>query len=109
MVVTEGRDIRWRDAVPASALTPEGIEAALAKYVDFGAAPEEPAPPPLAFGLRKGLSAEEVEDMLGSPVRKNERMEGTLRVNTRTFERGRERVIAEFVEDVLVRYEVSSN
>jgi hypothetical protein len=35
-------------------------------------------------------------------------MEGTLRVNARTFERGRERVVAEFVEGVLVRYEVSS-
>ena len=102
-------NLRWRDAVPADALTPGAIEAALAKYVDFGKAPDQPDPPPLALGLRKGLSVEEVEDMLGDPVRKNERMEGTLRVNTRTFERGRERVVAEFVEGVLVRYEVSSN
>ncbi|MGH7518589.1 MAG: hypothetical protein ACREOC_14175 [Gemmatimonadales bacterium] len=101
-------NLRWRDAVPASALTPDGVAAALAKYVDFGMAPEQPDPPPLALGLRKGLSIGEVEDMLGEPVRKNERMEGTLRVSTRTFERGRERVVAEFVEDVLVRYEVSS-
>ena len=101
-------NLRWRDAVPASALTSAGVEAALAKYVDFGMAPEQPESPPLALGLKKGLSIEEVEDMLGEPVRKGERMEGTLRVSTRTFERGRERVVADFVEDVLVRYEMSS-
>jgi len=101
-------NLRWRDAVPASAVTPEGVEAALAKYVDFGAAPDQPKAPPLAFGLRKGLSIEEVDAMLGEPVRKHERMEGTLQVSTRTFERGRERVVADFVEGVLVRYEVSS-
>jgi hypothetical protein len=101
-------NLRWRDAIPVSALTPEAIETALAKYVDFGDAPDEPQAPPLASGLRKGLSLEEVDQMLGDPVRKQERMEGTLRVNARTFERGRERVVAEFVEGVLVRYEVSS-
>jgi hypothetical protein len=102
-------NLRWRDAVPVSALTPEGVEAALDKYVDFGEEPDQPEPPPLALGLRKGLSTDEVESMLGEPVRKNDRMEGTLRVNTRTFERAGERVVAEFVEGVLVRYEVSSN
>ncbi|MGH7629341.1 MAG: hypothetical protein ACREOF_08105 [Gemmatimonadales bacterium] len=102
-------NLRWRDAVPAAALTPAGLEAALASYVDF----EPPAPPPEApsptLGLRKGLSVEEVEEMLGQPVRTTERMEGTLRVSTRTFEPARERVVADFVEGVLVRYEVSSN
>jgi len=102
-------NLRWRDAVPADALTPAAVEAALAKYVDFGSVLDQPDPPPLAAGLRKGLSTDEVEDMLGEPVRKNERMEGTLRVNTRTFERGHERVVAEFVEGVLIRYAVSSN
>ena len=102
-------NLRWRDAVPASALTPTAVEAALGKYVHFGTAPDEPEAPPLARGLRKGLSIEEVDDMLGEPVRKDERMEGTLRVSTRTFERGRERVVADFVEGVLVRYELSSN
>jgi hypothetical protein len=102
-------NLRWRDAVPASALTPAGVEAALDKYVDFGEEPDHPEPPPLALGLKKGLSTDEVESMLGEPVRKNDRMEGSLRVNTRTFERGGEKVVAEFVEGVLVRYAVSSN
>jgi hypothetical protein len=94
--------------VPAGALTPAAVEAALARYVDFAEEPGQPESP-LAAGLRKGLSLEEVGEMLGEPVRKQERMEGTLRVSTRTFERGRERVVADFVEGVLVRYEVSSN
>jgi hypothetical protein len=102
-------NLRWRDGVPPSALTPAAVEAALAKYVDFGAAPDLPDAPPLAQGLRKGLSVEEVNGMLGKALRERERMEGTLRVSTRTFERGRERVVADFVEGVLVRYEVSSN
>jgi hypothetical protein len=101
-------NLRWRDAVPANALTPAAIEAALASYVDFR--PPASADPPVAsLRLRKGLSIEEVEDLLGEPVRKRERMEGTLRVSTRTFERDGERVMADFVEGVLVRYEVSSD
>ncbi len=101
-------NLRWRDAVPASALTPEAIETALASYVDFRP-PASADPPVVSLRLRKGLSIEEVEDLLGEPVRKRERMEGTLRVSTRTFERDGERVMADFVEGVLVRYEVSSD
>jgi hypothetical protein len=102
-------NLRWREGVPPDALKPEAVEAALAKYVDFGADPDQPEPPPLALGLRKGLSAEEVAHMLGEPVRTDERKEGTLQVRTQTYERGRERVVAEFVEGVLIRYSVSSN
>jgi hypothetical protein len=101
-------NLRWRDAVPASALTPQAVEAALASYVDFRP-PASADPPVVSLRLRKGLSIEEVEDLLGEPVRNRERMEGTLRVSTRTFERDGERVMADFVEGVLVRYEVSSD
>jgi hypothetical protein len=101
-------NLRWRDAVPASALTPAGVEAALATYVDFTAAPAEAERPSPTLSLRKGLSVEEVEELLGTPVRKRERMEGMLHVSTRTFEAAHERVVADFVEGVLVRYEVSS-
>ncbi len=102
-------NLRWRDAVPASALTPAGVEAALASYVDFDPAPPQPDAPSPTLGLRKGLTLDEVEGMLGASVQQTDRMEGTLRVSTRTFEPGRERVVADFVEDVLIRYEVSSN
>ncbi|HET8623377.1 MAG TPA: hypothetical protein VFM14_07430 [Gemmatimonadales bacterium] len=102
-------NLRWRDGVPPSALTPDAVESALAKYVDFGGEPAQPEPPPLALGLKKGLAAEDVEAMLGDPIDTTERMEGSLRVQTRTFERGGERVLAEFVEGVLIRYQVRSN
>ena len=101
-------NLRWRTAVPASALMPDAIEVMLANYVDFRP-PVDTDPPTLALRLRKGLSIEEVEDMLGEPLRSRERMEGTLRVSTRTFERDGERVVADFVEGVLIRYAVSSN
>ena len=91
--------------MPATALTAAGIETALASYLDFR---PEPAAATVPLGLRKGLSLDDVEELLGEPVRTEERMEGTLRVSTRTFERGGERVIADFVEGVLVRYRVSS-
>lgn len=100
-------NLRWRDAVPAGTLTPDAIETALASYVDFRL--PESADPMLSLRLRKGLSIEKVEDLLGEPVGTRERIEGTLRVSTRTFERDGERVVADFVEGVLVRYEVSSN
>ncbi|HEU5168916.1 MAG TPA: hypothetical protein VFU46_00175 [Gemmatimonadales bacterium] len=99
-------NLRWRDAVPARALLVEGLQEALAPYVDFSAAVPEPA---LPSALRKGLSVEEVEALLGGPVRVTERMEGTLHVSTRTFDHERERIVADFVEGVLVRYEIRSN
>ncbi len=101
-------NLRWRDAVPAAALTPAGLEAALVSYIDFEPPAPQPEAPSPTLSLRKGLSVEEVEERLGQPVRKRERMEGTLHVSTRTFEPGRERVVADFVEGVLVRYELSS-
>ncbi len=101
-------NLRWRDRVPGSALTAEGLEAALAGYVDFAVSTAESDTRPATLSLRKGLSTEEVERLLGVPVRKRERMEGTLQVSTRTFEAAGERVVADFVEDVLVRYDVSS-
>ena len=101
-------NLRWRTLMPATALTVAGVESALANYVDFRP-PASAEPPAISLRLRKGLSLEEVEEMLGQPLGKRERMEGTLQVSTRTFERDGERVVADFVEGVLVRYAVSSN
>jgi hypothetical protein len=46
----------------------------------------------------------EAERLFGPPVRASDRREGTLVVTTLTFERGVERITAEFVEDVLIRF-----
>jgi hypothetical protein len=95
-------NVRYRDGVPAGALAPEAFEAALAAYVDFNAR-AEPARPPLGSDVRKGMPIETVDSLLGAPAERTERMEGTLRVSTRVYERGSERLIGDFVEGVLVR------
>jgi hypothetical protein len=100
-------NIRYPKGVPPDALTPEAIRTALAAYVDFEPGSTAPAPATGA-ALRKGMSTSEVDDLLGEPSERNARMEGTLRVDTRTYERGDERVTADFVEGVLVRYAIGS-
>jgi hypothetical protein len=110
-------NIRYRDRVPASALQPEAVKAALAEYVEFD---EGPVTPTVALGgpqpadpqpglPRKGMLLKEADAALGTPTKTAERMEGKLRVVTRTYASARGRVTAEFVEGVLFRYTVSSD
>jgi hypothetical protein len=49
------------------------------------------------------MTLEEVDGLLGAPAQHTERAEGSLRVSTRTYERGGERIVGDFVEGVLVR------
>jgi hypothetical protein len=116
-------NVRYRDAVPAAVLTPQGLEAALAEYVDFpnlpvatGATPAAPVNTSPASGdsaagsrmPRKGMTVGELDASLGQPLQTAERAEGSLRVITRTYRLGDGRLTAEFVEDVLFRYSVTS-
>jgi hypothetical protein len=115
-------NIRYRDGVPVSALSPAAVMASLAEYVDFGqlrttavAPPDvrvEIAPQPerpRRGGLpRKGMLAQEVDAQLGPPATSKERKEGTLRVQTREYSTPEGRVTGEFVEGVLIRYTVTS-
>lgn len=98
-------NLRFKKGVPPEALTPEALERALASYVDFMPALDLSVSTEPAFGaeIRKGMMLEEVDEMLGAPVRRTDRMEGSLRVNTRTYERGSVRLTGDFVEGVLVR------
>jgi len=111
-------NLRYRDALPASALTPEGLKGALAEYVSFEDAPALAGMPvtsapaasaPAAPGMpRKGMSAPEVEALLGAPVDSAERKEGRLTVMTRSYRAPSGRMTAEFVEGVLIRYSITS-
>ena len=110
-------NVRYRDALPASALTPEGLKATLAEYVTFDDEPaavagmpltNAPAPAPAAGMPRKGMSAQEVEALLGAPVDSAERKEGKLTVVTRSYRAPSGRMTAEFVEGVLIRYSITS-
>lgn len=117
-------NIRYRDGVPATALTPEAITAALAAYVAFdeptlaGAgtgsalpvAGSVPTGKPAPGGLpAKGMLVADVDELLGTPQRTSDRMEGRLKVSTRVYPTTAGQVTAEFVEGVLIRFSMTSN
>jgi hypothetical protein len=107
-------NLRYADRVPAGALQPDAIMAALAQYVDFGQLragnepPTSDATSPRGGVLRKGMLLQEVDASLGAPLASSERKEGSLRVVQRKYSASMGQVSAEFVEGVLIRYTVSS-
>jgi hypothetical protein len=104
-------NIRYEDRVPAG-MRPEDVVSALAEYVDFGERPtaRPPAFPPIGdvSQVRKGLSRAELERLFGTPASSAERREGGLLVTTLVFDVGDQRVSADLVEDVLIRYAIMS-
>lgn len=113
-------NLRYPKGVPAEAVKVDAVKAGLAEFVDFeslvAAVPspppadsaEPPADPTGPLALHKGLLAPEVDQLLGEPFRRTNRKEGTLLVTTRTYDTKGGRVVAEFVEDVLFRYTITS-
>jgi hypothetical protein len=112
-------NIRYQGAVPAG-LTPGGVMAALADFVEFpfvdegvrGQTARAPVPDPQpAAGpasLRKGMTMQQVSGIFGEPEKTTDRMEGRLKVTAATFARDDHRLDAEFVEGVLIKYSLSS-
>jgi hypothetical protein len=106
-------NIRYDRVVPAAALTPDAVMVALADYVDFSPPPATvPASgsvvPANQGGLKKGMSMEEVDSIMGRPESISQRTEGTLTVSTSTYRTRNSTVTAEFVEGVLIRFTVVS-
>jgi hypothetical protein len=116
-------NIRYRDGVPPTSLTPQAIKRALAEYVRFDAAADsslaarpagmpladpQPAPKPTRR-LYKGMLLEQADAALGPAQKSTERMEGRLKVITRTYPSEDGVMTAEFVEGVLIRYTLKSN
>jgi len=104
-------NLRYKDGVPPD-LRPEDVVAALGEYIDFGGrtdARDEVAPPPGDISLlRKGMSRAEAERAFGRPIESSQRRDAGLAVTTLVFDVGDQRVAADFVEDVLVRYTITS-
>ena len=104
-------NLRYKDRVPSD-ITPDAVTAALVEYVDFrsgAAADSRNTPQPADVSqLRKGMLRSEVERVLGAPAQKSDKREGGLVTTTLVFEVDEQTVTASFVEDVLVRYTISS-
>lgn len=101
-------NLRFQGPVPV-AIKPEDVMSALGDYADFSAM-NEPAtyrPNPSPDLPHKGMLRADAEQRFGVPVNISQRREGTLTVHTLTFLRGNERITAEFVEDVMIRFVIS--
>ena len=106
-------NIRYDGAVPPG-IRPDDVMTVLAEYVEFTPSTFAPSLPPAAgrapfdATLHKGMTRSDVEDVLGRAYESSERHEGNLAVTTLVFLSGDERITADFVEDVLVRYSIRS-
>ena len=105
-------NVRFRGGVPPEAVTPDGLRQMLSRYVDFGGGPDAaPAAGAIASSgsgsIRKGLTVEEVERLLGSAVTAAESDECSLHVMTRAYRKDGQRTRARFVSGVLVEYTIT--
>ena len=99
----------------------DAMMAVLSEYLDFSSGraeqPETPAvqvdltaPKPAADAVapRKGMSRADAERAFGKPTEASDRREGSVVVTTLVFVSGDQRMTAEFLEDVLIRYTITS-
>jgi hypothetical protein len=106
-------NVRYPNGVPGG-VTPGGIMAALTDYVDFPFTRDtrsvvDPDRRPVTGGaLRKGMTWDDVRTALGEAEKTSDRMEGRLKVTTAFFTQDDQRIEAEFVEGVLIKYSISS-
>lgn len=111
-------NVRYANGVPIG-IKPEEIMAALGEWVDFsslGVNTGSAARPAVlethtsaADALpRKGMSRAEAERLFGKAVDSSSKGEGSLKVTTLVFVRGEQRIACDFVDDVLVRYTITS-
>jgi hypothetical protein len=103
-------NLRYSGEVP-SGIRPEEVMAALADYVEFPSSsrPVEAVPAVVREApLRKGMTRAEADRVYGKPAESSDRREGSLAVSRVVFVSGEQRITADFVEDVLVRYTIAS-
>jgi hypothetical protein len=105
-------NVRYSPKVPEG-LKPEDLEKALTEYVDFQNVADfddsQPAAaPPDLRSVKKGMLREDAERAFGKPVQRSEKREGTETITTLIFDVGDQRLTAAFVEDVLIRYSITS-
>jgi hypothetical protein len=106
-------NLRYKGALPPG-LRPEDVAAALSEYIDFGGGGprtgvrEDATPSGDISLLRKGMTRADAVRAFGKAVESTERRDGGLAITTLVFDVGDQRVAADFVEDVLVKYTITS-
>jgi hypothetical protein len=105
-------NVRYRNGIPADALTPDGLMRALSQYVEFGTAGGAVASgsgsrPATTTAIRKGLLLEEVEGLLGPAATADEKKEGTLTVVRRAYRKDGQKILASFVNGVLIDFAIT--
>jgi len=102
-------NLRYDDRVPEG-IRPQDLVAALAEFVDFGggASPDSPSPTGDITALHKGMTRAEAERAFGRPTETSKKTEGSVALTTLIFSIEDQRITADFVEDILVRYTISS-
>jgi hypothetical protein len=109
----------FQDRVPAEALTPGAVKAALADYIDFDNDDARSRDQDRDHGsgetgtsgtfvLRKGVTEQEVNRAYGEPVSRNVEQLRNFSLVTSTYETGDGQLVAHFVEGVLVKYSMTS-
>ena len=86
--------------------------AALRDYVEFGPVSSSPAvrstSAPSDVSPRKGMLRADAEEAFGKPVESSTSREGTLTITKLVFVTDDQRITADFVDDVMIRYTISS-
>ncbi len=119
--VTSGSrfNLWFEDRVPAEALTPGAVKAALADYVDFDTqgfggrdkrdeTRSDHSSPSRSFALRKGVTEQEVNRAYGDPLSRQVEQLKSFSLVTATYKTEDGELLAHFVEGVLVKYSMSS-
>jgi hypothetical protein len=117
-------NIRYDSPIPAEALTPETLMTTLGEYLHFpetsfavrpsaagidrAARAQEPIPTESAASLRKGLTRAEMASLFGKAEHISENNQNGMKSTTCTFQSKDSTIHADFVNDVLVRYTVTS-
>ena len=106
-------NVKFEGSVPAEAVTPEMIRRALAEHVSFDA-PVSPqtrgmsAAPSAPMNIEKGMTRAQVESRLGPAEKAVTKDQDGLKRTTCSYLSGGSMVEAEFVNDVLVKFTITS-
>jgi len=117
-------NIRYHNAVPPEALTPDGIVEALSKFLDFPAAQETLFIPATADAtetagphdlpehevtkLKKGLTLQQVEQLLGPAGTATTEAQGSMEIMTRTYSQDDRTITTKFVGGILIEFAITS-